>query len=109
METSLASVEEWFAFIEANSQGHPTDTLLWHFVFCDASYLKLRRLARHLGREGYRRESLRRDPESLGKLDLVVTRVERHTPASLHQRNLEFNALATEFGLSSYGGNFTSL
>ena len=79
------------------------DELLWGYFFTDRDKKKLAPVRDELVRRGYREVALYRTDD--GKTYFLhVEKVEKHTPASLHERNQQFYALADRLGIESYDG-----
>jgi hypothetical protein len=78
----------------------------WSFFFVDPDAAKLEPVAEHLRSMGYEIKGVMEpDEESERRVWLLrVDRVERHTPDSLHSRNIELQAVATRFGIEDYDG-----
>ena len=79
------------------------DELLWGYFFTDRDKKKLAPLRDELVRSGYREVALYRTDDEKTYF-LHMEKVEKHTPASLHERNQHFYALADRFGIESYDG-----
>lgn len=78
----------------------------WSYFFVDGVRDKLMPVARHLESLGYEfRGTLDpEDPDDQQIYLLRMDRVERHTPQSLHARNLELYSIADRFGIEAYDG-----
>lgn len=99
----LAELERMFANLRTRTSWNVDGPLLWGYFFFDASTDKLDKAAAALVAAGYTQVGVEQPPGSL-LYRLHVTRVETHTPASLHARNQEFYAFAEKFGLDAYDG-----
>ena len=100
---TLAQLEFMFKEMRAKSGWNVDADLLWGYFFTDPKPEKLRPAADELTRSGYRLVSLH--PTRDGKTHVLhVEKVETHTPASLHQRNVELYRLAERHGIYSYDG-----
>lgn len=99
----LADLERMFANLRVRTDWNVDGPLLWGYFFFDASTDKLERAAANLEAAGYRQVGIEQPAGSL-LYRLHVTRVEAHTPASLHARNQELYAFAEKFKLESYDG-----
>lgn len=99
----LADLERLFANLRVRTAWNVDGPLLWGYFFFDASTDKLERAGAELAAAGYRQVGIEQPPGSL-LYRLHVTRVEAHTPASLHARNQELYAFAEKFRLESYDG-----
>lgn len=108
MHSSLPQIEQIFARVRDEAGWDVTGPLLWGFFFTDADPAKLSAAAERLTATGYRRVDLyAADTENESdppRYFLHVERVERLTPATLHERNRRLNAFAAELGLDSYDG-----
>jgi len=100
-------LEEMFANIRANTTWPIDGDMLWGYFFTDKDEAKLERAGRELETRGYRYVGILR-PEAGddddGTFYLHVERVETHTVDTLHQRNMEFYALAETLGVETYDG-----
>ncbi len=61
-------------------------------------------MAEHLESLGYTfvKISKTENKEDLGEFELQVEKIEKHTPATLINRNEEFRAIAMTFGIRKY-------
>ncbi|WP_288378765.1 ribonuclease E inhibitor RraB [uncultured Massilia sp.] len=104
---SLDQLEGMFANIADGAWWDMSRPMLWGYFFTDRSSEKLASVAERLEQDGYRYVDL-----FVPELDegvepyffLHVEKEEVHSPASLHQRNAQFYALAEQYGLDSYDG-----
>jgi hypothetical protein len=80
-----------------------SDELLWGYFFTDRDKKKLAPVRDELVRSGYREVALYQTDDEKTYF-LHVEKVEKHTPASLNERNQHFYALADRFGIESYDG-----
>jgi hypothetical protein len=99
---SLQSLEQMFTNMK-EAPWYVDGELLWGYFFTDPNPKKLESAAERLRSLGYRFGSIYPTDDG-GTHFLHVEKIERHTPQSLHARNLELYALADEFGLESYDG-----
>lgn len=99
----LPELERLFANLRSRTTWNVDGPLLWGYFFFDGSTDKLEAAATALVAAGYTRVGIEQPPGSL-LYRLQVTRVEAHTPASLHARNQELYALAERLGLDAYDG-----
>ena len=100
---TLETLEEMFANMRRDAPWDVDGDLLWGYFFTDPDPKKLEPVAGQLSKTGYRIVKL--CPTDDGSTHFLhVERVETHSPRSLHARNLEFYALASEFGIESYDG-----
>ncbi|MFT3957112.1 MAG: ribonuclease E inhibitor RraB [Piscinibacter sp.] len=99
----LAEMERLFANLRTRTAWNVDGPLLWGYFFYDASTDKLDKAGAALVAAGYTLVGVEQPPGSL-LYRLHVTRVEAHTPASLHARNQELYAFAEKFSLDSYDG-----
>lgn len=99
----LADLERLFTNLRARTSWNVDGPLLWGYFFFDASADKLDRAGAELVAAGYQQVGVEQPPGSL-LYRLHVTRVEAHTPTSLHARNQELYAFAEKLKLESYDG-----
>ena len=100
---SLSQLEDMFANMRAKTRWNVDGPLLWGYFFFDSSSAKLKRASTELEALGYRVVGIQ--PVQGGpQLRLHVEKVEVHTPATLHARNVEFYALAERLTMASYDG-----
>jgi hypothetical protein len=102
-QIQLSQLEVMFADMRAKAPWNVDGPLLWGFFFFDPSAAKLREAASELQASGYKVVSLAEVP---GRriFRLHVEKVEIHSPQTLHERNLQFYALAQKHKLASYDG-----
>ena len=98
-----AELERLFANLRTRTTWNVDGPLLWGYFFFDASTDKLDKAGAALVAAGYTLVGVEQPAGSL-LYRLHVTRVEAHTPASLHARNQELYAFAEKLGLESYDG-----
>jgi Regulator of ribonuclease activity B len=100
---TLEMLKQMFARMRKEAPFDPADELLWGYFFTNAKKKALRPVAEELVALGYREVALYlTDDEST--YFLHMERVEKHTPETLHARNLELYALAERHGIDSYDG-----
>ncbi|HEX5831483.1 MAG TPA: ribonuclease E inhibitor RraB [Gemmatimonadaceae bacterium] len=108
MHSSLPQIEQIFAHMRDEAGWDVAGPLLWGFFFTAADPAKLSAAAERLTATGYRKVDLYAmepdDESEPSRYFLHVERVERLTPATLHERNRRLNAFAAELGLESYDG-----
>jgi hypothetical protein len=100
---ALAQLEKMFQGMRTQSGWDTTRPLLWGYFFTDPDASKLRPVADHLARQGYRVVDIYPTDNSSTTF-LHVERIEAHTSRSLHARNTELEAVAAQFGIHSYDG-----
>lgn len=99
----LAQLEQMFRGMREVAGWRTEEPLLWGYFFTDPDVLKLDAIADRLANQGYTRVGTYAAEDS-STVFLHVERVEVHTARSLDERNIELEALAKEFGISSYDG-----
>jgi len=100
---TLEKLQEMFTNMRREAPWDVEGDLLWGYFFTDPDPKKLQPVAERLSAAGYRIVKLY--PTDDGSTHFLhVERVETHSPESLHARNAEFYALASEFGIESYDG-----
>ena len=100
---TLEMLEQLFAQMREDAPFDPSNELLWGYFFTDSKKDALRPVKDALVKSGYREVALYLTDDKATYI-LHVERVEKHTPESLHARNLEFYALAEQHGIDSYDG-----
>jgi len=100
---TLEMLEQLFSQMREEAPFDPSNELLWGYFFTDADKDKLRPVRDELVARGYREVALYLTDDK-GTYFLHIERVEKHTPETLHARNLEFYALAEQHGIDSYDG-----
>ena len=116
MQSSPHQLEQTFQRIRDEAGWDLSKPMLWGFFFTDHLPARLEAAANVLTSQGYHFVAIYEPDIDAAVIDseaetakaplyfLHIERVELNTPASLHARNGELNALATEFDLSSYDG-----
>ncbi len=92
-----------FANMRREAPWNMDGDLLWGYFFTDPDPKKLQPVAERLSTAGYRIVKVYLTDDGSTHF-LHVERVETHSAKSLHARNAEFYALASEFGIESYDG-----
>ena len=106
----LASLEDMFANMRADSGWNVDGPLLWGYFFTDRSAQKLQDLVPILEAQGYRFVDIFIPEGDDGHVDeepyyfLHVEKVEIHSAQSLHEKNSQLYALAELHALDSYDG-----
>ncbi|WP_137937891.1 ribonuclease E inhibitor RraB [Chitinivorax sp. B] len=103
----LRQLEAMFDNVRANTDWNMDGLMMWGYFFTDRSEEKLEAIIPVLMKLGYRYvdlyiPELEDDQEPF--FFLHVEKEDIHSPATLHERNLQFYALAEEYGLDSYDG-----
>lgn len=87
-----------------NDTGWDIDgAMLWGYFFMDTDSETLSRLADSLAGNGYRIVGIE-EADDHSTYVLHVERVEKHTPESLHERNIQLGSIAREFDVDTYDG-----
>jgi len=100
----LSQLEAMFADMRKRTKWNLDGPLLWGYFFVDTGRERLNKLAARLQNDGYRLVEIRLLEDSAILHQLHVEKIELHSPDSLHARNTQLYALASEFGVSSYDG-----
>jgi hypothetical protein len=102
-EIPLSMLKQVFRNMRVKSGWDTSGELLWGYFFTDPDPEKLQPVAEFLEKDGYR--VVKVYPTDDGSTTFLhVEKVERHTAASLHERNRELTAVAKRFGVESYDG-----
>ena len=101
-------LKQMFANIAKDTKWNMTGDMLWGYFFTNPKRDSLDAAAKDLQRMGYRFVDIyladKKKPSDPDLWWLHVERVETHSVASLHKRNIELKAFAQERHLSSYDG-----
>lgn len=100
---TLEMLKQMFAQMRKDAPFDPASDLLWGYFFTNSTKRELRPVADELVAGGYREVGLYRTDDK-STYFLHVERVEKHSPESLHARNLELYELAERHGIDSYDG-----
>lgn len=103
---TIDQLRTMFAEMRANTDHKKWNVdgdLLWGYFFTDPDPRKLRPLADHLTKLGYRFVDIY-PTDDKRTFFLHVEKVEHHTAESLNERNIAFYQLAEQFHLESYDG-----
>ena len=103
----LHQLEDMFAGIAAGPGWNMQAPMLWGYFFTDASEDALHALVPTLEAQGYRFVDVYMPDFDEGDEEFWMLHVEKeevHSPASLHARNADLDALADRHGLRSYDG-----
>ncbi len=101
MEARLDKVQEMFG--RMRNDGLDTSApLQWGYFFVNKSSDILDELAAQLKEFDYRKESLHQSED--GTWVLQLSKIETHTPESLHARNEKFNSLVKDWDIDLYDG-----
>ena len=109
VESQLAGIKEIFSEAKTEDNWDMSEPMLFSFYFVDKSVEKLEKLGLKLESDGYDFVDVfelgdEATDESTGEYLLHIDRVEKHTPESLAERNVEFQRLADEFEIETYDG-----
>lgn len=108
-ESQIEGIKEIFAEAKTQDNWNLDEDMLYSYYWVDESVDKLEKLGLFLEKEGYDFIDIfelgdEETSESTGEYLLHIDKVEKHTPESLAQRNVEFQKLAGEYELASYDG-----
>ena len=108
METiTLHQLQKLFTDLRTETTWDVDGEMLWGYFFLAPDPDKLMAAGGALAEQGYEIVGVFENDEDEGEEYshvLHVERVETHTPESLHARNQELDAFATQYGLSAYDG-----
>ena len=103
MAITREQLEALFESIRTRPGWDSDSPLTWNYFFTDPDLTKVEEVATFLKQGGYRIVNIY--PTRNGSATcLHVQKVERHTPASLFDRNRVFEGIAQEFCIESYDG-----
>jgi hypothetical protein len=108
-ESQLESIGQVFAAATEEDKWNLTEDMLYSYYFVDEDVDKLEKLGLYLDAKGYDFIDVfelgdEETGESTGENLLHIDKVEKHTPQSLAERNVEFSKLAKEYEIASYDG-----
>jgi hypothetical protein len=108
-KSQLEGITEIFETARREDGWDMSREMLYSFYFVDESIEKLNNLGEKLQADGYDFvdvfELAEEDSdEPTGEYLLHIDKVEKHTPESLAERNVEFQNLADEYEIETYDG-----
>ncbi len=100
-----------FEMMKKSTGWNIKEEILWRYRFIDSDQDKLQRLAKHLESLGYKYVKISKsvNEDDLEEFELQIEKLEKHSPATIFQRNQEFRNLATSFGIRKYYEWLTSI
>ena len=101
MKSDIASIRRIFSTMERDGLD-VSEPLQFGYFFFHSTAEPLLKVASWLADRDYTIADL--SDRDDGTWVLNLSKVERHTPETLHQRNLAMNRLAEEFGVDDYDG-----
>ena len=108
-ESQLAGIRKIFNDAKTEDNWNLDEEMLFSYYFVDKDVDKLEKLGLKLEADGYDFIDIfelgdEKTDESTGEYLLHIDKVEKHTPESLAQRNVEFQTLADEYEIETYDG-----
>ncbi len=108
-QSQLEGIKEIFNTARTEDKWNTDEEMLYSYYFVDTDVDKLEKLGLKLEADGYDFLDIfelgdEETDESTGEYLLHIDKVEKHTPESLAQRNVEFQTLAEQYELVSYDG-----
>lgn len=108
-ESQLEGIREIFELATKEDGWDLENDMLYSFYFADESVEKLEKLGEYLAGKKYDFVDIfelgdEETGESTGEYLLHIDKLEKHTPESLAERNVEFQKLADEYEIESYDG-----
>ncbi|MGI8469520.1 MAG: ribonuclease E inhibitor RraB [Pyrinomonadaceae bacterium] len=108
-QSQIEGIREIFDDAKREDNWNLDEEMLYSFYFVDESVDKLEKLGLFLEKEGYDFIDIfelgdEETDQSTGEYLLHVEKIEKHTPESLAQRNVEFQKLADEYEIETYDG-----
>ena len=101
-------LEQMFANITKDTKWKMSGDMLWGYFFTNPTRAPLETAARELAQMGYRVVDIymsdKEKPTDPDLLWLHVERIETHSVATLHKRNIELTEFAKKWLLDSYDG-----
>jgi hypothetical protein len=107
--SQLEGIKEIFNAAKTEDNWNLDEDMLYSYYFVDTDVDKLEKLGLKLEDEGYDFVDIfelgdEETDKSTGEFLLHIDKVEKHTPESLAQRNVEFQKLADEYDIKTYDG-----
>ncbi len=108
-KSQIEGIEKIFADAEKEDNWNLDEPMLYSYYFVDQDVDKLEKLGLYLDKQGYDFIDVfelgdEETGESTGENLLHIDKVEKHTPQSLAEKNVEFSKLAKEYEIASYDG-----
>jgi hypothetical protein len=108
-ESQLAGIKEIFDEATREDNWNLNEEMLFSYYFVDKDVDKLEKLGLKLEADGYDFVDVfelgdEQTEESTGEYLLHIDKIEKHTPESLAERNVEFQKLADEYEIETYDG-----
>lgn len=109
VESQLEGIKEIFEDAKSEDSWNLDEEMLYSYYWVDSSVDKLEKLGLDLEKQGYDFIDIFElgDEDtnvSTGEYLLHIDKVEKHTPETLAQRNVEFQKLADEYEIETYDG-----
>lgn len=107
--SQIEGIKEIFAEARREDNWNTDEPMLYSYYFVDKDADKLDSLGVALEEKdfdyiGVYELGEEETDESTGEFLLHIDKLEKHTPESLAQRNVEFQTLADEYGIQTYDG-----
>ena len=108
-ESQIEGIKEIFEQAKTEDGWDLDNDMLYSYYFVDESVEKLEKLGNRLAEDKYDFIDIfelgdEETGESTGEFLLHIDKLEKHTPESLAQRNVEFQKLADEYDIETYDG-----
>jgi hypothetical protein len=108
-ESQIEGIKEIFAEAKSEDNWNLDEPMLYSYYFVDKDADKLDSLGAALEEKDYDFIGVyelgdEETDKATGEFLLHIDKVEKHTPESLAQRNVEFASLAEDYGISAYDG-----
>ncbi len=108
-ESQIAGIKQIFEDARREDNWNLDEEMLYSYYFVDTDVDKLEKLGLKLEEDGYDFVDIfelgdEETDKSTGEYLLHIDKVEKQTPESLAQRNVEFQKLADEYDIKTYDG-----
>ncbi len=108
-ESQIDGIKEIFAEAKSEDNWNLDEPMLYSYYFVDKDADKLDSLGAALEEKDYDFIGVyelgdEETDRATGEFLLHIDKVEKHTPESLAQRNVEFASLAEDYGIAAYDG-----
>lgn len=109
VETQLEGIREIFDTARREDGWNMDEEMLYSYFFVDTDAEKLETLGLDLEKRGFDFIDIfelgdEETDKPTGEYLLQIDKIERHTPETLAERNVEFQELANQYEIDSYDG-----
>ena len=103
MKCNIENIKDIFSRMK-NDGWNTSCKLKWSYFFFDTNKESLNAIFEEIKERDYKLESLEKTDENDGIWKLQLSKIEAHTPETLHKRNEAMNRLAEQCNVNLYDG-----